>query len=248
MLKNLNSAVIRIFTLVAFLQAYLIDDYKLDGLTKDKPYVVGDEEDKWAFNFRKAIPTCEETKKACESENCNSQKIFNSTETTTCYCFGLYNMETYKIKDDGKEITFTYKYEGNEQNVLRTTVVHFICSDIETPTLEYDLQTETKLDVTWKHKQACPFKGKPESEKKKEQPAEKKKVSFGTVMLIIISCSAALYFLIGVPICFFMKKRGPELIPFWPLWCKFGSLVVDGVKFLLSPCLRKSKGYETVKS
>ena len=70
-------------------------------------------------------------------------------------------------------------------------------------------------------------------------------------MLIIIAVLVVLYFAVGIPVMHFVfKKNGLEMIPFVIFWTSLPGLVVDGCKFILSPCLgqmKSSEGYATVE-
>eukprot|EP00770_Monocercomonoides_exilis_P015936 MONOS_15886.1-p1 / transcript=MONOS_15886.1 / gene=MONOS_15886 / organism=Monocercomonoides_exilis_PA203 / gene_product=unspecified product / transcript_product=unspecified product / location=Mono_scaffold01391:9482-9935(-) / protein_length=73 / sequence_SO=supercontig / SO=protein_coding / is_pseudo=false len=66
-------------------------------------------------------------------------------------------------------------------------------------------------------------------------------------MLIILSVLLVLYFAAGIPIMKFgLKKEGIEIIPFVRFWLAVPGLVIDGVKFILSPCLKSKSGYKDV--
>eukprot|EP00770_Monocercomonoides_exilis_P015347 MONOS_15293.1-p1 / transcript=MONOS_15293.1 / gene=MONOS_15293 / organism=Monocercomonoides_exilis_PA203 / gene_product=unspecified product / transcript_product=unspecified product / location=Mono_scaffold01191:13514-14134(+) / protein_length=133 / sequence_SO=supercontig / SO=protein_coding / is_pseudo=false len=97
--------------------------------------------------------------------------------------------------------------------------------------------------VDYEGPEGCPKKNDdPGSEKKK------KKLSFGSIMLIIISVALVLYFAAGMPLMFFaFKKRGIEIIPFVYFWSSIPRMVILGIKTILSPCLSKSRGFKEMQ-
>ena len=91
------------------------------------------------------------------------------------------------------------------------------------------------MTLNWQHPQGCP--GEAESSSG---------LSFGSIMLIIIAVVVFLYFAVGCPLMYFVfKKRGLEIIPFASFWLSIPSLIVEGVKFIISPCTKRGS-YQTV--
>lgn len=82
-----------------------------------------------------------------------------------------------------------------------------------------------------------------------KQACRKTGLSFGSIMLIVLAILFVLYFLIGIPVCkFALKKKGKEIIPFVYFWLSIPGLVVDGVKFIFTPCCRGNRReYEDIK-
>lgn len=77
--------------------------------------------------------------------------------------------------------------------------------------------------------------------------AKKSGLSFGSIMLIAIGACIVLFFVIGIPIQYFVRhKRGLEMIPLFSFFASIPGLVLDGVKFIFSPCCRK-KDYTPIK-
>ena len=67
-------------------------------------------------------------------------------------------------------------------------------------------------------------------------------LSVGTIFLIIILALVVLYFVIGIPICYFvLHKRGVEIIPFVSFWKELPGLVKDGFLFIISPCYKPTQ-------
>lgn len=90
------------------------------------------------------------------------------------------------------------------------------------------------ITITWRHPQACPVQ-------------KKKKLSFGSIMLIILAVLVVLYFVIGIPVMrFIFKKRGVEMIPFVAFWTSIPRLVYEGVKtiYRCTPCGKDSENKE----
>ena len=67
-------------------------------------------------------------------------------------------------------------------------------------------------------------------------------LSVGSILLIIILALVVLYFVIGIPVCYFvLHKRGIEIIPFVSFWKELPALVKDGVFFIISPCYKPAE-------
>lgn len=97
------------------------------------------------------------------------------------------------------------------------------------------------MTVNWTHPQACQIPVDPVN------PGNKKGISFGSVMLIIIACLVVLYFLIGIPVMHFgFKKSGIEMIPFINFWTSLPGLVIEGVKGIFCCTLCRGGGYEQI--
>ena len=106
------------------------------------------------------------------------------------------------------------------------------------PSLLFIIPFSTQITLLWNAPQGCPVSSSSGG------------ISFGSVMLIIIVILVALYFIAGCPIMYFVfHKRGIEIIPFVFFWASLPTLVVEGVKFLISPCLSSvgQSSYQTFK-
>ncbi|KAH7819107.1 putative Autophagy-related protein 27 [Monocercomonoides exilis] len=220
---------------ITYLTAQTLEDYNFEGLTRktSEPRNVPANGYIVSFNFRTAVPKIA-TDVTCESSDC-AMPVYEKDFEDDCACYGLATNETWTIKPNNEGIQF--KYYSNLQTE-RYGYLDFLCSKEESISATEDFKVAR---VTWKHPQAC------QVIKPKNPEKEKTKLSFGSVMLIIFAASFLLYFAIGIPIMILaFKKRGLEMIPFVGFWRSLPGLVIDGVKFLLSPCLKSKSGYADI--
>lgn len=71
--------------------------------------------------------------------------------------------------------------------------------------------------------------------------SKKSGLGFGSIMLIILAACVVLFFAIGIPIQYFVRhKKGLEIIPFFAFFVSIPGLVLDGVKFIFSPCCKRN--------
>eukprot|EP00770_Monocercomonoides_exilis_P012231 MONOS_12173.1-p1 / transcript=MONOS_12173.1 / gene=MONOS_12173 / organism=Monocercomonoides_exilis_PA203 / gene_product=unspecified product / transcript_product=unspecified product / location=Mono_scaffold00656:406-1145(+) / protein_length=174 / sequence_SO=supercontig / SO=protein_coding / is_pseudo=false len=158
-----------------------------------------------------------------------------------CYGIALKNTQEMKLLDNKDGILFSYTTD--DQTQFEGLKLKLVCDNETSQKVSMD-DLEVVIEMHDPH-------GCSESKKKKkddnptDKPPKKKGISFGSVMLIIIAALIVLYFAIGIPIWKFgLKKTGIEIIPFVNFWRMVPGLVIGGVKFLLSPCLKSKDGYK----
>ncbi|KAH7822476.1 putative Autophagy-related protein 27 [Monocercomonoides exilis] len=227
--------------------AITLDDFNLTGISHDPddPYTQKTEDGNVRFNFRKKVGYWQD-EEICETDNCLFQQIVMDVDGQYCYCFGEVKPEDISFLANNSGLEFSYKYNGVYTS--RTLSIKFQCSKQEN--IDVSVFSNSEAEIIWKHPQGCPnIKPDPDDPNNPDKPdpkkdPKKKKLSFGSVMLIILSVLAVLYFAIGIPVMYFaLKKRGLEIIPFVNFWKSLPGLVIDGVKFCLSPCLKSKSGY-----
>ncbi|KAH7817913.1 putative Autophagy-related protein 27 [Monocercomonoides exilis] len=226
-----------------------LKDFDLSNLTRelDDPYTFTDNEKVVRFNFRGKVGLRDDIT-TCGDDDCIFQVIYD-TEPPLCDCYGVLSTEEPGFFPDDKGIILNYEYRGEYWN--RTAELDFKCSKSEKSPFA-TLISNNRIIIEWNHPQGCP-KSKPDPNpdnpndpnKKKDS---KKKLSFGSIMLIIFSVLLVVYFAAGIPLMHFaFKKSGLEMIPFIGFWKCLPGLVIDGVKFCLSPCIKSKGGYTNVK-
>lgn len=120
----------------------------------------------------------------------------------------------------------------NDSHPPRKATVTVQCSDSISFTASDD-GTTAKVELL--HPSAC-IKNK------------KKGLSFGSIALIVIACLIVLYLALGIPINIFVrKKKGVEVIPFIYFWTSIPGLVIDGIRFIFSPCCKGGSGYSNIE-
>lgn len=209
-----------------------IDDYDLSSLKQDKPFEVEITDNNLRFRVRDVIKDYEGT--PCDCETCVAQLI--TLQTNYCQCIGDNETEEFKpLADESQGFSLIYNYTENAPKVFQ---LNMLCGSKSEPKGKENGNTVT---LTWTHPAGC-------LPKKPSVHPEKKKLSFGSIMLIIIASLLFLYFAAGIPLMFFaFKKRGIDIIPFGKVWMKLFALVKDGCLCLVSPLCKRKQGYAEVK-
>ena len=266
------------FLLVPLSLQNTLDDYDLDDLTLSGEYAIhfftyfshlysnvyalADETTIIYFNFRKATsagPSCG----TCSPTTC-AVATYSIDDPTECACYGDIENESYTINDTTIRFTCLHKlfyiffflshdycrrcriyclwpYRIYRFNLLgyNQSNIHFeyVCFLLFYYFIFLFLSLRFNLTITWNTPKAC------------VSSSSSSGLGVGSIILIIIAVIVVLYFVIGIPVMrFAFKKTGLEMIPFFNFWKGVGMAVVDGVRFIFSPCIRSSGAgdYQTV--
>ncbi|XP_045168876.2 uncharacterized protein LOC123531724 [Mercenaria mercenaria] len=136
----------------------------------------------------------------------------------------------FTTDDDGK---LAIQYSVENQGVLTTTLVTLVCDensqDSFQVTDEEKLDAKYFLELTSPH--ACPT------------GITSDHLSVGTYIIIIFSSFVAVFFIVGIIIQKFVRKKsGKYVVPFVEFWMQLPVLIKAGV--LLIVCRGKHVGYE----
>lgn len=175
----------------------------------------------------------------------------------TSYCLGRFQNSIIDFSADEKSVSMTYSqgdllkdedcYDGQE----RTATIVIECNpDVidqpkvigvtEPPCDHYDYKIE------FIHADGCPVD---ESAPSPELPTGGKKISVGSILLIIIFVSFFVYLIAGVVVNAAIRKQtGKDIIPNREFWVDLPYLVKDGFLFIVHKVRPPSEeGYTTVE-
>ncbi|KAH7827698.1 uncharacterized protein MONOS_4047 [Monocercomonoides exilis] len=159
----------------------------------------------------------------------------------SCYTIAIASSMKTAPLDEGEGIEFTWDPRNDGFTEFKVVLQ---CSDKNSTTYK---PSGSSYTVTFLSEHGCAIKSK--DDPKNDPKNSKKGLSFGSVMLIIFSVLLFLYFAAGIPIWkFALKKEGIEIIPFVGFWKMLPGLVVDGIKFIFSPCFKSKAGYSDIDS
>lgn len=188
---------------------------------------------------------CQNVRGQCGNEDCNTfAGCMFDTQTIDEFCLGMDPViEAHYLKIDKKSaIRIIYgkgdtHKEGCLQGVKSSLAIEIICDpDITDRPEKFELiEPDCKLGyytVRFSHSEACVKKNGG--------------LSGGSILLIIIFCSFAVYIIAGVIINKFVReKSGTDLFPNKSFWVGLPSLIKDGFNFML--CRRESSTYESIE-
>ncbi|KAH7825423.1 putative Autophagy-related protein 27 [Monocercomonoides exilis] len=209
-------------------------DYDFTGLQREdnNPYTVDKGVYQFQWNFRKGFKKSDST--SCQSEDCIVH--FVNTQSRSCMCFGDYSSEYGSIITSENCIKFTYKHKEKQEAEV-SAEIYLYCSQNKTETAE---DQTTRAVIKMYYPQGCKVEPKKDDPKK----SQKKSLSFGSIMLIVISSLIVFLFLLGLLLNILVfKKRGIAVIPLLFFWTSLPGLMKDGLRFLFSPCISGKTGY-----
>lgn len=188
---------------------------------------------------------CGRHRDRCGEEECKDNNEFSAcvADVFDDFCIGLASAGSDKFDADNGVLKITHgngdKFRDACFENKRSEVRYEIkCNEEATGTPKLDISfpqcpsSDYAVVVKFEHKAGCPI-------------GKAKKLSAGSVMLIIIFVGIAVYLIAGISInAFAREKRGIEMVPNLEFWKGMPGLIKDGFNFMIC---RNTEKYEPIK-
>lgn len=187
---------------------------------------------------------CDNIRGRCGVEDCTTFAgcTFDASTFENEFCLGMDPIiESHYVKVGGKSAIRmiygngdTIKEEGCLKDQKSKFAIEIICDpERRNKPTKYELKYPECEDgyykVVFHHADAC---------------VKNNKLSAGSILLIIIFCTFAVYIIAGIAINVGRGKSGSDLFPNKSMWIELGSLIKDGFNFVLC---RNRTSYESIE-